>query len=97
MSAIPACSFYDVKMTRYGLLVLVAAVLLDGCGGDLSKSAPVAATVQVPFSDDEHCRAVARERADDALANGYDFNIEERVYQETSDDCRAWRTRDKPE
>lgn len=79
-------------------MLVVGAALLDGCGTDLPEPAPVAApaNAQPPEPDEIHCGAVARERADDALANGYGFDIEESVYQETYDDCLAWRRRDKP-
>jgi hypothetical protein len=96
LPAIPTYPLYDVKMTRYVLLLLIAAsALLDGCNSNHPEPPPVYA--QSPRSDDEHCHSVARERADDALANGYDFNIAGRVYQETYDDCVAWRPHNKPE
>jgi hypothetical protein len=96
-SAAPTYPFYDVKMTRYGLLFLaMSTILLNGCGSAPPEPPPAAerAEAQPPQPDEMHCRAVARERADDTLANGYGFNIEESVYQETYSECMAWRTRD---
>lgn len=87
-------------MTRYGpLLLALVAMLLDGCGSDARGTLPVPATVeeQAAGPDEAHCRAVAKQRADDAHANGYEFAVEERVYQETYDDCMAWRSRNKPD
>lgn len=85
-------------MTRIGLFILALSLTLaDGCSSDLTQP-PIAAAAntQTVQTDEIHCGAVARERADDALANGYGFDIEASVYQETYDDCLAWRRRDKP-
>jgi hypothetical protein len=87
-------------MTRYGLLILaLTAPLLDGCGTDMRESPPISPTAeeQALRPDGAHCRAVARERADDAQTNGYGVEIEDAVYQETYQDCMAWHARDKPQ
>jgi hypothetical protein len=72
-------------------------MLLHGCSSDFPEPSFVPATSNAGTlaPDGAHCRAVARERADDALANGYGFGIEESVYQETYDDCLTWRRRDQ--
>jgi hypothetical protein len=84
-------------MIRFGLL-LVATALLGGCGSESQEppaiSGPAAALGISP--EDVHCRAVARQRATDALANGYGFEIEDSVYQETYRDCMDWRTHELP-
>ena len=36
---------------------------------------------------DEHCTVIARQRADDARANGYDLKIENSVFAEAYRDC----------
>lgn len=87
-------------MTRYhSLLLALVATLLVGCGTDVRDPLPVPGTVgdQTLTPDEAHCNAIARQRADDAHANNYEFAIEDRVYQETYDDCMAWRRRNKPE
>jgi hypothetical protein len=86
-------------MNRYVLLFLaLVALLLDGCGSAPLNPRPDTGVVDTqPVQPDEmHCRIVARERADDALANGYGFEIEASVYRETYDECMAWRSRGKP-
>jgi hypothetical protein len=90
--------FYDVKMILHRLFLLLAAVpLLHACGSDrqepLSRSETIDASPLSP--DQEHCRAVARERADDALANGYGLEVEDSMYRETYDECISWRIRNK--
>lgn len=88
--------FYDVNMGQYGLLLLfIAIAFLGGCASDrLNRAAATAVDAQSLPPGALHCLAVARERADDALANGYAFDIEESVYRETYGDCVAWRARD---
>jgi hypothetical protein len=81
-------------MIRYFLLA-AAAGLLAGCGTDTHQPA---ANGEIPAQgaatpDGIHCSAVARERANDALTNGYGFQIEESVFQEAYQDCMAWRAR----
>ena len=91
--------FYDVKMTRHGLLLLViASALPGGCRSDIQMPPALSGTMtEQPITPDEaHCRAVAAERADDAHANGYGFEVEQSVNQETYRDCMTWRAR-KPE
>ena len=75
------------------LFLLAATAGLLGCGTEIDQSptnggSPVQAEA-VP--DDVHCSAVARQRADDALTNGYSFQIEASVFQEAYQDCMAWR------
>jgi hypothetical protein len=95
---VSAALFYDVKMGRCGLLVLILGLtLLDGCVSDIFAPPPAVTAVDMQSlqPDEADCLAVARERAEDALANGYDFNIEESVYREAYDDCMAWRRRNR--
>jgi hypothetical protein len=85
-------------MNRHGFLILgMSAVLLHGCASAPSGPLPAegAAEIQPLSADDGHCRAGARERADDARANGYGLDIEESVYRETYDGCAEWQARGK--
>ena len=86
-----ACRSPHGKMIRLFLLA-AAAGFLAGCGTEVQPPnvTGVDAT-QTIVPDDAHCIAVARERANDALANGYGFQIEESVFQESYADCVAWR------
>lgn len=91
---------YDVKMTRYGLLLLaICTAFLEECENTPPQPALTPDTVDMQSlqPDEIHCRTIASERAYDALANGYGFSVEDRVHQKTYDDCMAWRTRNKPE
>lgn len=81
------------NMIRF-FLWLAAAGLLVGCGTE-TEQPTVNLAIPPPeatTSDSLHCGAVARERADDALMNGYGFQIEESVFQEAYQDCMAWRS-----
>jgi hypothetical protein len=40
-----------------------------------------------------HCQAVARQRAADARANGYSFEMEDLIYDGTYKDCVQWDSR----
>ncbi|HEX4160620.1 MAG TPA: hypothetical protein VHY79_19290 [Rhizomicrobium sp.] len=85
-------------MNRYGLfLLLVGAAILDGCGTAPPEAPRVGGGVetQPALPDELHCRAVARARADDALANGYGFEIDARLYREAYDECMEWRAHNK--
>jgi hypothetical protein len=80
---------------RCGLLLLAMATpLLGGCSGHLLASSSPVTTEDAPASGELYCSAIARQRADDAIANGYDFDIEEGIYRETRDDCMSWRGRE---
>jgi hypothetical protein len=84
-------------MGRCGLfLVTIGIALLEGCGSGPSGPATAAATIDPRLLPPGEflCQSVARERADDAVANGYSFNIEGAVYQETYDDCMARHAHD---
>lgn len=48
------------------------------------------AAVAVPSPYSEHCKAVARQRASDARANGYSFGMADTIYDGTYKDCVAW-------
>lgn len=76
------------------LLILTAAAgVLAGCGTEMDQS-PTSGGSAAPAGMspvEAHCSAVARERADDALMNGYGFQIEESVFREAYEDCMAWR------
>ena len=52
------------------------------------------AAVATPY--DEHCKAVARQRAADARANGYSFDMADTVYDGTYKDCVAWDSQHGP-
>jgi|SRR5580704_14954218 len=80
------------------MIVFVAALnLLAGCGTDAgsmraSNQLPAVSGDIVehqPPPGDTHCRAVARQRADDARMNGYSFQIENSVRAEAYQDCVA--------
>jgi hypothetical protein len=45
-----------------------------------------------PSPYDEHCKAVAHQRAADARANGYSFGMADAVYDGTYKDCVVWDT-----
>ena len=78
--------------------MVIATVFPGGCESDIQMPPELSGTVaeQPATPDEAHCRAVAEERAADALANGYGFEVEQSVYQETYGDCMTWRAR-KPE
>lgn len=80
-------------MVRFVFLAVTAGLLV-GCATETDQPA---AGVEIPADgaatpDGAHCSAVARARANDALANGYGFQIEESVFQEAYQDCMAWRS-----
>jgi len=88
-----ACRSLHGKMIRFFLLA-AATGFLAACGTEVQPpnvSGVDAAQALAPVN--AHCNAVARERADDALANGYGFQVEESVFQESYDDCMTWRAR----
>jgi len=65
--------------------------------------APVYATTSAPAltvapysTIDVHCQAVAHQRASDARANGYSFEMESTVYDGTYQACVAWDTHRAP-
>ena len=80
-------------------MIVFAAVLnlLAGCGTDTgsmrtSDQLPAVSGDVVedrPPPGSAHCRAVARQRADDARTNGYSFQIENSVFAEAYQDCVA--------
>jgi hypothetical protein len=81
-------------MIRFFLLAAMAGLLV-GCGTAIDQPT---ANLEIPAEeaatpDGAHCSAVARERANDALSNGYGFRIEESVFQEAYQDCMVWRGR----
>jgi hypothetical protein len=56
-------------------------------------SAPVAAqSVSAQPAAESHCLAVAKQRADDAAANGLDKNTRKIVYDGTYANCMTWQT-----
>jgi len=81
-------------MIRFFVLAAGAA-LLAGCGTEAEQPTanPDIATQQGATPDSAHCSAIARERADDALMNGYGFRVAGSVSQEAYQDCMAWRSR----
>jgi len=82
------------NMIRFSVLA-AAAALLAGCGAETEQPMvnPQIPAQEAATSDAAHCSAVALERANDALMNGYGFGIEESVFQEAYQDCMAWRSR----
>jgi hypothetical protein len=80
-------------MRRF-LFWAAAAGVLAGCGPEIRELPP---TGEVPVRQatplDAHCRSVAAERANDALMNGYDLQIQQDIFQEAYQDCMTWRTR----
>ena len=54
------------------------------------------AAVAPPGPYDEHCKAVAHQRAADARANGYSFDMADEIYDGTFKDCLAWDTQHGP-
>jgi hypothetical protein len=54
--------------------------------------ASIAPAPPVPLVN-THCQAVARQRAADARANGYSFEMEDAVYDGTYKDCVEWDSR----
>ena len=64
-----------------------------GCASDVQQfpTVPVQVASGAATAEDTHCRAVARDRANDALANGYGFQIGESIFQESYRDCMTWR------
>lgn len=83
-------------MNQRALFVLaIIPALLAGCG-NVMQGAPTISTIEQEPAPDSHCSAVARQRAEDALANGYGFGIEDTVYRESYADCISWRERHSP-
>lgn len=80
-------------MVWFFFLALTAGLLV-GCGAQTEQPAvdPEVLANEAATSDSAHCGAVARERANDALMNGYGFRIAESVSQEAYQDCLAWRS-----
>jgi hypothetical protein len=76
------------------ILLAAAAGFLSACAADIPQTPVILgrSADEAVAPDDAHCQAVARERADDALANGYGLQIEQGILQETYQDCMAWRT-----
>ena len=78
------------------LIVLIALLsLVAACESDTD---PQRGTRKIPVTPiegvaqrhgDSHCRAVAGQRADDARANGYGFEVENSVFAEAYQDCFA--------
>lgn len=57
---------------------------------DVPQPQPQIASAPVPNLVDAHCRAVAHQRAADAHANGFSFEMSDIVYDGTYKDCVAW-------
>jgi hypothetical protein len=55
------------------------------------------AAVAPPSPYNAHCKAVAHQRAADARANGYTFDMADVIYDGTYKDCLAWDTRHGPD
>jgi hypothetical protein len=79
---------------------LCFVLVLSGCESDAdfwrpyqlltgTVASPVPQEVQTT-SKDPHCDSVARQRASDAIANGFDTSLAELIYRGTYSDCVAW-------
>jgi hypothetical protein len=79
-------------MIRLFLLAATAG-LLAGCATDVQQSSAIPGTPaeEAVSPDDAHCRSVARQRANDALVNGYGLQIQQSVFREAYQDCMTWR------
>jgi hypothetical protein len=63
----------------------------------ITPPAPIIDAGNAPTNTiDTHCQAVARQRASDARANGYSFEMESTVYDGTYKTCVAWDTQRAP-
>lgn len=80
---------------------VAVAIVLAGCGTDDESWLPSRHSANAPHDSataqtqpvnqvDVHCRAVAHQRAADARANGYSFDMETTIYDGTYKDCVAW-------
>lgn len=92
------------------IIVLAAALVLAGCETDEDfwrpyhyvmnevRPAPARAALAQRNANpiDAHCRAVARQRAADAGANGYSLEMENTIYAGTYKDCVSWDTAHRP-
>jgi hypothetical protein len=54
------------------------------------------AAIAPPSRYDVHCKAVAHQRAADARANGYTFDMADVIYAGTYKDCVAWDSQHGP-
>lgn len=66
-------------------LALIALIPLLGCAPSDANRAPSMRAANL----DPYCAEVARWRAVDAASNGYDENIQRRIYREAFDACRT--------
>ena len=74
------------------LIILATALnFLAGCETGTDIPAVSEQAVEHPELGDVHCRAVARQRADDAWANGYGLQIQNSVFAEAYRGCVAQR------
>jgi hypothetical protein len=80
-------------MIRLFLLAATAG-FLAGCGTDVPQFSAISRmpAKESVSPDDAHCRSVGRQRANDALMNGFGLQIQESVFHEAYEDCMAWRT-----
>jgi outer membrane lipopolysaccharide assembly protein LptE/RlpB len=80
-------------MIRLFLLAATAG-LLAGCATHVQQSTviPGPPAEEAVSPDDAHCQSVARQRASDALVNGYGLQIQESVFREAYRDCMTWRS-----
>ena len=75
------------------LLVPIATlIVLAGCahGAEIWSAPPddgPAMSDHKSLQGDAHCQAVARQRANDARANGYSIEIADSVFSEAYQDC----------
>jgi hypothetical protein len=92
-----------------GILVVLAALTLAGCGTydfggavwypHFTRTEPPRMVerpvVAAPMSHDgdAHCRAVARQRGEDAAANGIAGDLQREIFDGTYSDCMEWQAR----
>jgi len=60
-------------------------------------AAPDVTAAETPSPYDAHCKAVAHQRAADARANGYSFDMADAVYNGTYKDCVTWDRQHGPD
>jgi hypothetical protein len=81
-------------MTRV-LSVILLGAWLAGCGAFPPAPPPELPKPQAAEAPDG-CKAVAEERAQDAVWNGFDETMGHRIYRATYQDCVTTRVRYRP-
>jgi hypothetical protein len=71
--------------------ITALCLCLLGCGSIRWFEARNTDKPQVAVQRDDSCGAVARQRAQDAAYNGYDRDMQERIYKDSYNECVAGR------